>query len=286
MNNKQWFGPESIHPNIGTKTDFICGVEHELEGLAYNWHEVYCNAFTHDEMGVDEDGSLAGGKEFITVPRGVENQILWHQRLHGLTDMFNGERVSERTSIHVHVNMINMTREQTLSLLTAYCLLEPFFFAYVGQQREQNIHCVPLWATHMPKLIYGNTPETYKKIPASWHKYTALNLKPLREIGTIEFRHLEGTEDNQQFSSWLYLIKALYDWAFVDNGKLITDLPSILQAGPKAWQDMYLSWPCTLSRYLNKLLPYTNQERLEDVFLFAATNVFPGIQNPKLYLKA
>ena len=43
-----------------------------------------------------------------------------------------------------------------------------------------------------------------------WHKYTAFNVRPLSAYGTIEFRHLQATEDTATFSLWLNMIYNLY----------------------------------------------------------------------------
>jgi hypothetical protein len=49
-----------------------------------------------------------------------------------------------------------------------------------------------------------------------WHKYTAFNIVPMgpspdnHGFGTVEFRHLYGTDNIEVFQTWLSAIKELY----------------------------------------------------------------------------
>lgn len=72
--------------------------------------------------------------------------------------------------------------------------------------RRNNIHCVPLTETAMPALYKKPLPMLVK----AWHKYTALNLKRLVDLGTMEFRHLHGTGDVQEFNTWLSVLENLW----------------------------------------------------------------------------
>ena len=47
----------------------------------------------------------------------------------------------------------------------------------------------------------------------NWNKYTALNLKPLNQHGTIEFRHLYGTWDKKVIITWTNLISCIKKYA-------------------------------------------------------------------------
>jgi hypothetical protein len=93
-------------------------------------------------------------------------------------------------------------------------LLEPVFFHFVGEQRKSSIYCVPLNYTYIPG-IYKNNLETMIQ---KWHKYTALNIKPLTfqgegpGFGTIEFRHLFGTGDFEIYNKWISALEEWYLW--------------------------------------------------------------------------
>jgi len=101
------FGISSnVQPAPGT---FIAGVELEIEdtlgvagGLPGGWHS-------------EEDGSLRNyGMEFISPPLAADSLIAHFQHIHAKLSTKTGkqEHFSDRTSIHVHVNCLDLTQEQ------------------------------------------------------------------------------------------------------------------------------------------------------------------------------
>jgi len=179
---------------------FLAGIECEIESVE---PDQSFNNFvsTHD-------GSLRNdGMEFISRPLDRETLIESFQNLHASIKLYEPEQAfSPRTSTHVHINCRNLSLEQTRQLVLFYALFEDFFFAMVDKDRRANIHCVPLTETFLPQ-IYKYDMIRYVK---SWHKYTALNVLPLGKLGSIEFRHLQGTKDDQLLHEWLLTLDNLW----------------------------------------------------------------------------
>lgn len=208
MTIQHQFGLSTIYlqrRGMDTSKDFIAGAELEIEAVQdfnNNWME-------DNEINVEVDGSLRNnGKEFLLPPSYKEDLVDLFKTLHGYVDL-GSDPFSVRTSTHVHVNCIHSTENQVRALLFLYAIFEPLAFAYVGEERKNNIHCMPLGSTHMPNY-YGNSLENLVG-DGKWHKYTAFNLLPLRELGTVEFRHLGGTDDPERFRTWLDFIQTLWD---------------------------------------------------------------------------
>jgi hypothetical protein len=201
-----------VHPNCTTR-EFRCGVELEIEQI----QEPISNTTT---WSCKTDHSLRdGGIEIVTVPMSFENTLKAFQEIHGKLAL-GPTPFGERTSIHVHINCLNLTLKEVKELVLLYALLEPLYFNFVGKQRENNIFCVPLNYTHLPSQYKTDIGGLHK----IWHKYTAFNLCPLGNgkegsegLGTIEFRHMYGTKDVTLFKTWLSSIKELYD--FVEKNK-------------------------------------------------------------------
>lgn len=193
----------SSYQNIRTP---IFGTEYEIE-------DVLDNEITEELSGViavTEDHSLRNnGYEFITKPLDYYESIEVFNKLHDTLDL-GPEPYTHRTSTHVHMNVCSYTEEELHLLILAYAALEPVFFAFVGESRKSNIHCVPLNYTLLPK--YYNKDVTYLTSSDTWSKYTAFNLLPVRTIGTVEFRHLYGTGDVSVYSKWLGLLKDLHEY--------------------------------------------------------------------------
>ena len=189
----------------GDPKKFMLGAELEIEDVQ-RWSPKITDMFG---IQVVEDGSLRNnGHEFLLPPHNRAQQVDVFKAFH--TGLKVGENpFSSRTSTHVHVNMLFATPNQCRNLLLLYAIFEPLAFSYVGRERKNNIHCVPLNMTYMPAL-YKNS---FNSIMERWHKYTALNLLPICKLGTIEFRHLEGTDDPVRFDTWLGFLETLWQAA-------------------------------------------------------------------------
>lgn len=187
---------------------FLAGAELEIEAVR-DWHHSWV---IEEHINVENDGSLRNnGKEFLLPPSDKERLIKLFSDFHGSVEL-GKDPFSPRTSTHVHINCIWSTEQQVKNLLYLYAIFEPIFFAFAGSERKENIHCMPLSSTHMPNHYSMPTRHIIEK----WHKYTALNLLPLSELGTVEFRHLYGTNSVDVFGTWIDMIETLWtaaqDW--------------------------------------------------------------------------
>jgi len=180
------------------------GLECEIEGI-----RDHGNA---DDIGwqITNDGSLRNqGFEYISKPITIPKASEMFQRLHGSISFLNPDKIdpfSQRTSIHVHANCANLSMQVTRNIVLLYALFEEAFFLMCTPERRDNIHCTPLTETHLPSIY--NT--TLANMVSKWHKYTALNLKPISKQGTIEFRHMQGHADKALLDEWLTIIANLF----------------------------------------------------------------------------
>lgn len=193
-----------VHPAISKfdPKEFLVGVELEIEAvknpdacIGGNW-KTEC----------DIDHSLRNnGREFKFWPDTFESTIAHFEYLHSKLKT-GDDPFSERTSVHVHVNCLNFDARQLRELVLMYALVEPLYLNFVGEKRTNSIFCVP--------LNFTTLPDSYKRdishLIQVWHKYTAFNIMPLKQFGTIEFRHLYGTGDVKIFRTWLSAIRDLF----------------------------------------------------------------------------
>lgn len=189
-----------------TDRGFYCGVELEIEQIQD--HGEY--ALKHWNITTD-DSLRENGHEYTKGPMSYDNAVKAFVGLH--KDLKTGPKpFSDRTSIHVHVNVGSLEEEELKQFILTYALLEPLFFEFVGQKRQNNIYCVPLNYTYLP-TVYKHPLQT---LHAKWSKYTAFNLCPVgvhehsQGLSTVEFRHMYGTNKIELFSDWLSAIRDLY----------------------------------------------------------------------------
>ena len=228
----------------------LIGVEVEVEGLpkegfsavnsgAYNW--VY-----------KEDGSLRSTNdtmpaEYVTPPiraKYLEAHLI--QLRNTLMTKAPKHKFSERTSIHVHVDIRNLTTEQLLTMIIVYMVVERILFKYIEQKgikREDSIFCVPINDINMSGKSSGggldlasvmqNLPKGYnqviKYLVDSWNnrKYTGFNLGPVPNLGTVEFRGMSGNIDVDYLVGWVNLLLCLKRYA---TEKSFDDVISIIKA--------------------------------------------------------
>lgn len=199
----------SNNSELNLAREFYAGVECEIESVR-NRNEEF------EGFVATEDGSLRNnGVEFISIPLPKGELLQCFRNLHATIDYHNPlEAFSTRTSTHVHINCRSLETDSIKNLILLYALYENFFFALCEQGRRDNIHCVPLSETFLPKEY----SKTLEYLIERWHKYTALNIIPLTKLGTVEFRHLQGTGDTKLFGEWLTALENL--WQLCQTDKL------------------------------------------------------------------
>lgn len=192
-----WKNPEFTDFN-----GFLAGIECEIESVIGLREDV-------EGFAAEADGSLRNnGVEYISLPMTRDHLIPQFKKLHAnIRYRDKKEAFTPRTSTHVHVNCRTLDLDQLKQLMLFYALFEEVFFAMVDPIRRNNIHCVPLTETYLPNKYRADMRNVIK----GWHKYTAFNLLPIITQGTVEFRHLQGTDDPVLLDEWLTSIQNLWE---------------------------------------------------------------------------
>lgn len=189
-----------VRPN--EQGEQVFGVELEIENTT--------GIRPTDAFMVKEDGSLRNsGMEYVSYPMAHRNLAAALQGFFERNPHLGEENYSERTSVHVHANVQDMTLPQIGNLVLLYQVFETLLFQFVGHDRAKNIFCVPLseCATSYRSAVDLQLDE--HRVISRWSKYTAMNLLPVRDIGTVEFRHMHGTCDMLKLAAWLNLLATL-----------------------------------------------------------------------------
>lgn len=172
-----------------------------------------------------EDGSLRNfGREFVSLPISGDNIMKSLQFLKTSFETTKGlenYEFTNRTSVHIHMNVCDMTVEQVATLLLGYALVEPFLYdTFVGGDRRYNIFSVPITDSSLSnqvRRILQGEPKTLFDGILGWQKYTGLNLIPIRSQGTVEFRQMLGTLDLTKLNNWINIILSLKRFALITS---------------------------------------------------------------------
>lgn len=168
------------------------GVEIELENITTNlgrgsryWQQI-------------ADGSLRNhGAEFIfRAPFGGVDLFNAMVEIDSHLHKLNPDD-SQRCSTHVHVDVRDMTVAQLKNMILIYAVYERVLFQCSGWHRYRNNFCVALgFAQTMMKALSQHWHESdenfLRGVTGRWDKYTALNLLPMIDKGSVEFRISEA----------------------------------------------------------------------------------------------
>ena len=198
------------HPYPFPDRKSLVGIEVEIENVLFVDPNVRLQIWK-----MEEDGSLRNnGREFKTtaIPIGYVEPAL-NRLLTGLNPDYD---FSHRTSIHIHQDVRGLQLQQLLALLFTYMVCESLLFKFAGNTRKTSIYCVPVVNTSLLRQL--SAPEQLvnqiRELGHWWPKYTALNLAPISSFGTVEYRHLSGTDNIGKICAWLDLISRLKIWAY------------------------------------------------------------------------
>lgn len=221
-------------PILPLLPDCLIGIEVEVERVHQrnNIMELGRNGYGDDTYlwKNTEDGSLRNdGREFVSTPlkgKGIPYALnVLSKHLHTNQNCI-GHEFTDRTSVHIHINVQDMTPKELMSFIYTYIMVEPLMYHYAGRERGEGIFCVPITQSSLGRLLkkyieYINTGDDKRAslVSDEWMKYTGFNLAPVMRYGTVEFRHMAGTIDETRLMNWINLIMSIKQFAMCNNHK-------------------------------------------------------------------
>lgn len=177
-----------------------------------------------------KDGSLRGSaKEFILSKPCTRDEI--EPMLKGLFGVISSNRTvlanTNRCSTHVHVNMKGRTINEITSVIALWATFETMLINWCGEDRKTNHFCLSM----QDSLSLPNAWETflrYGQVPGDRNlKYSALNVLPLWDKGSLEFRCGRAADDPKFPVTWATFLDIFVDYAcktYAHPGRLAGDL--------------------------------------------------------------
>jgi len=211
-------------------------------------------------LNVTNDDSLRNsGVEVITKPLPYQQAVDSHKWLftQGLVLADPSEACTELGSIHVHVNCQNLTVKEVQNIVYMYALYEEMFFLLCEPSRRHNIHCVPLTETYLPAYYKTGLTDMLSR----WHKYTALNIKRLSDLGTIEFRHMEGHADAGKLDRWLKTLENLIVLGKSPEGQITKE--TLTNTNLAGWFNKLFSHTPEYDKYFPLVRDITAHQRVD-----------------------
>lgn len=198
-----------------TKGDF--GIEIEVEGAGLV-------PIMTDCWKSEVDNSLRGGLEYVMakpVPlKDVVPSILLlkkHFEQHKSKTVF-----SFRTSVHVHVNVQQLSMSELINFIYTYLLLEEPLMNLCGDSRKGNRFCLRSqdaeFMLDAMKVLATNGFGGFRYLDANTLRYSAINVEAVKKYGSLEFRAMEGNLDEYRIGTWCHVLDAMRAFACSREG--------------------------------------------------------------------
>ncbi len=188
----------------------------ELEYEQYNGNNIMGKGWN-----VEGDPSLReNGLELVSIPtwpKDVERRLLVGKQLAEA----GGLKATSRCGVHVHLNARHMTWGQLWTMSMIYTVLEPTIFKRWAPDREVSHFCVPTFCnTLLVEHMASDMQHLKKGLDNGWRpellntsKYCAMSFYRLHDLGTVEFRQLEGSLDMALIQRWIELLLRIQEAA-------------------------------------------------------------------------
>lgn len=172
--------------------------------------------------GSEADGSLRGNYPETACEFVLKKPILFKDVEQALDELIGHEINAEfnfsfRTSVHIHVNVQELTSTQLLNLIYTYLLIEQPLVNYCGDGRKGNRFCLRLRdAEGMIEVLsnlFRQGGDGLRYIPADHMRYASINLEAFKKYGSIEFRAMRGTMDKAIILPWVQMLNSIKQYA-------------------------------------------------------------------------
>ncbi len=187
------------------------GIEIEVEGTNLP------TDMSRTGWSIHRDGSLRGeSAEYVfTRPlqpdRAVKVLDKFRDKIAQATEL----SMSYRTSVHVHVNVRDMSFNHIYNMILLYTLYEDMFGRMAGDHRMGNLFCLRMKDAkgYMDILRRAAQRNTFINLGSANLRYSACNPVSMFNHGTLEFRAMRGTTDVDVIKPWMFLLLQLREAA-------------------------------------------------------------------------
>ena len=170
------------HPNLAFNAHV--GIELEIEECTY---------IDVPYWDCKEDGSLRNGCELVCAEPYAGETL--YAAIEALADEVGktSAQGTWRCSTHVHLDVRDLESPALKKLILAYAFYEKVLFKCSGFHRYRSNFC-PAFAVVQQQIFNTSVAfnhegdRFFNGLVRGWDKYTSLNLLPLREFGSVEFR--------------------------------------------------------------------------------------------------
>ena len=127
---------------------------------------------------------------------------------------------SPRTSVHVHLNVSDLTIRQIYCIILLWIIFEDILIEWCGPERKGNLFCLSAKDSEFfPRMLTTALEKgSYRDVFREDYRYLACNVASLFKFGSLEFRPMRGTADRETILTWIDMLLVIYNKALTyDN---------------------------------------------------------------------
>lgn len=178
------------------------GIEIEAEGEGLPWD--IRNNFWKDE----EDGSLRGGREYV-LKRPIRIDAV-PAAMDGLNNIFQeygtALKFTHRTSVHVHVNVSQMELSDAKKFVFLSYLFDNVLAQLGGREIKGNRFALRMCDAQGMYFILREFFLSNHIPNNNEAKYSSINICPINNYGSVEFRSMRGTNNKELITNWCKIL--------------------------------------------------------------------------------
>ena len=197
------------------------GIEIEVEGNKFPKHATRYNVAIDSHLIPPEwkyvrDGSLRGKDNAEYVLDGPVTFDRVKEVTDALWDMFSNYGTvlddSNRTSVHVHLNVQEWHLNRLATFLAAYFSVEEILSEFCGEHRVGNLFCLrgkdaPGIISRLKDFIKSGEAYTF----SDGMHYGGLNCQSIQKFGSLEIRTMRGAMKAEEVQTWVSILQRLYE---------------------------------------------------------------------------
>lgn len=188
----------------------LIGIEIEVENFDYDTDDAAREL--RPEWVMHSDGSLRNGVEWVLAGPLAGSDL--HTAIDKFFDRKYRYTMSERTSVHLHVNASDdLSVDQFRNIFSVMYLIEPAVFRWADENRKWCGYCQPLTdfnPSRLAQILSDNDSEAsfVKAVRGQQNsdRYYGLNVAAFHKHGTLEFRYFPCTTDKAVLISWIQFV--------------------------------------------------------------------------------
>lgn len=194
----------------------LLGVEVEVEGISLPSEDYIQEIYKGWQKVVDNSLRGESGEFIFKNPCSL---AITKKRIFELQQAFVDNKTktdfSNRTSVHVHLNVSDLEIQQVANIIYLYYLFEDVLLKYCGEDRHDNRFCLSVRRAEgiIRDIVRRMNARNIHAFTEESHKYSALNLAAIFKKGSLEFRSMRGTIDEHVLFPWFDVIVNIYNLA-------------------------------------------------------------------------